>query len=196
MISHEYKMIFIPVPRCGSTAVLKAFGDPLKGGHPTWRHYAERYPKEWATYAKWAPIRDPWSRLRSCYNYARMPLSYWHPYKVGPHPDRRICSLHSFESVITSKGFGPALLLHEGWRPQSEWWYGGDGIELVPMIAIREYCMERFGVDVPYMNASPQEPHEFTPIMNAIVRRTYPWDIEAYERAIHERQREAATSGH
>lgn len=185
MISHEHKMIFIPVPRCGSTAVLKAFGSDLRGGHPIWGHYAAKYPREWRTYLKWAPIRNPWDRLRSCYNYARMESSFWHPKRAGTHPDKHACDNHTLESLLQLRMF-PHAFRHEGWRPQAEWWYGGDEIKLVPLAHIGDFCQAEFGVEVPYVNASTQEQHEFTPAMNDVVRAVYPIDIEAFGRASRE----------
>jgi hypothetical protein len=76
MISHEYRCIFIHIPRCAGTSV-----ETWMTGQDWWQtdrstkhmlaSQAKRaYAIHWASYYKFALVRDPYLRTASCLSYA------------------------------------------------------------------------------------------------------------------------------
>ncbi|MDQ0316195.1 sulfotransferase family 2 domain-containing protein [Amorphus orientalis] len=76
MISHEYKCIFIHIPRCGGTSVetLMAGGDwwdlSPETKHLTARQAKSLYSEHWDDYFKFSIVRNPFARMISCLKYA------------------------------------------------------------------------------------------------------------------------------
>jgi hypothetical protein len=76
MINHEYKLIFVHIPRTGGTAVEKLF---VK--HDMWNIRKEHkhllasqakkvYKDYWNDYFKFSVVRDPWARTISMLNFS------------------------------------------------------------------------------------------------------------------------------
>ena len=64
---HEYKCIFIPVPRTGTTSVNKIIPRPFHP-HPDILEVKEVIPKKkFDAYFKFAFVRNPWDRVVSLY---------------------------------------------------------------------------------------------------------------------------------
>ncbi len=84
LISHKHKFVFLANQKCGSTTLhemLKPFSDkaytfsvyqkPL-GTHATAREvrkYLEKRNYNWDDYYVFTTIREPYSRIKSCYRY-------------------------------------------------------------------------------------------------------------------------------
>ena len=64
------KSIFIHIPKCGGTSILKSIYGNLGGGHITFDKYSTIYSrKEIESYFKFTAIRNPWDRVVSAYHY-------------------------------------------------------------------------------------------------------------------------------
>jgi len=82
MISHQYKFIFVHIPKTGGMSISRLIGRfalPLRllAGDDYWTdvhgkyfHYIEKYGWDtWDKYYKFAFVRNPWSRLISSFFY-------------------------------------------------------------------------------------------------------------------------------
>mgnify|MGYP005827038629 CR=1 FL=1 len=68
---HEYKCIFIPVPRTGTTSMSKIIPKPFHP-HPDILEVKEVIPKKkFDAYFKFAFVRNPWDRIVSLYLRSR-----------------------------------------------------------------------------------------------------------------------------
>lgn len=67
MISHEHKIIFIHIPKCGGRSIAEAFDIPFD--HFTAAYYRNNFPEEWNSYTKFTVVRNPFERYVSIYHY-------------------------------------------------------------------------------------------------------------------------------
>jgi chondroitin 4-sulfotransferase 11 len=119
--SDSLRLIFIHIPKTAGTSIDLAFG--LKciccGTHAPWRDYRRRFAAKWASYFKFAIVRNPWERLVSSYCYARMTSSYYHDLKTSgkKHPDYDKLKDTSFADALRRH----KSLRHPCWSSQSTW---------------------------------------------------------------------------
>ncbi|WP_340676898.1 sulfotransferase family 2 domain-containing protein [Paraglaciecola sp.] len=66
---HRHRCIFIHIPKCAGSSILKALGHTGGRDHVEWRHYQGANPKWFKHYFKFAVCRHPFARLRSVYYY-------------------------------------------------------------------------------------------------------------------------------
>ncbi len=121
-ISDKYKCIFIHIPRVTGTSIKEAL--ELQGrGHLPWQYYYLVYPEQWNSYIKFSVVRNPWDRVVSAYNYARMKKNYWHDNinKSMPHPDYELLHNKRFAECCEILKNNRNLLKHESWYPQHFW---------------------------------------------------------------------------
>lgn len=125
-ISDNLKLIFVHIPKNAGTSITNnKLAEFSNGGHFTAEEIKQRHPKKWEEYFKFAVIRNPWDRVVSNYEYARMEKSYWHssdnstPYP--PHSDYSILKDMSFEQCVNLLYKNIHSLNHEGWKPQYVW---------------------------------------------------------------------------
>jgi hypothetical protein len=91
MISHDFKTIFVHIPKTGGTSIeamfgfaeYDKFGKLIKDKVGKGKHWgAEEYYKEWAefynNYFKFTIVRNPWERDLSLYSMMRGQLKYRH----------------------------------------------------------------------------------------------------------------------
>lgn len=76
-ISHEYKCIFVHIPRTGGHTVSAVLGhrrnkekDKIPR-HAFPKDYSGTFPKEWNSYFKLTFVRNPWDRVVSAWTRAR-----------------------------------------------------------------------------------------------------------------------------
>jgi len=68
--NHAQKAIFIHIPKCGGTSVLKALGAPVSGRcHAAWHEYSNTNNWYFTNYFKFSLLRHPLHRLESAYHY-------------------------------------------------------------------------------------------------------------------------------
>ena len=97
-------------------------------GHHKYDYYVEKYELDYLSCITFAVVRNPFDRLISCYEYARMPESYYHSVKnpnaakYGVHPDYHFLKDKTFIELLD---YLPNLIRdpksHPGWKPQSYW---------------------------------------------------------------------------
>lgn len=63
------KSVFIHIPKCGGTSVLRAYSGNYCRDHATWYEFHRSNPVRWKDYYKFTFVRNPWSRLVSVYRY-------------------------------------------------------------------------------------------------------------------------------
>jgi len=127
-ISFKQEIIFVHIPKNAGTAIAEnpsiAFSDH---GHHFYEYYQSRYPLLWGWYKKFAVVRNPWDRIVSNYEYARMKESYWHSVSgraqnpLGqsvPHPDLELAQTLNFSDLVKKFRKKPEALKHHGWAAQ------------------------------------------------------------------------------
>lgn len=125
-VSHSKKVIFIHIPKNAGTSVTLADGFNFDGvSHLPAYYYKNNFPDFWRQYLKISIVRNPWDRLVSCYEYARMIKSYYHSKDreslFGPHPDYNIISSLSFEDLLKGLLRNDLNLMHPCWGEQYKW---------------------------------------------------------------------------
>lgn len=92
VISHDFKTIFVHIPKTGGTSVESMFGlvqtwehkrkrfkeMQEKGKHWGIEEMVENYPLYLNSYFKWTIVRNPWERDLSLYNMMKGQLKYRH----------------------------------------------------------------------------------------------------------------------
>ena len=124
-IDRENKVIFIHVPRCAGTSIIKAvnneFGKMDHIGHHFWEDYKPYLSEwDWNDYTKFCVFRDPLERFLSAYRYAQMERSFWHDRDTQKHHDYDICKSVDINVLARLLEKGTSLW-HESWAPQSSW---------------------------------------------------------------------------
>ena len=118
-VSHKHKLVFIHVPKNAGTSITKQL-DLENAGHYHWSH---ELPRD--GYRSLSIVRNPWDRVVSCYEYARMEESFWHsaigPSREGKHLDYDLLKNMSFENCVKLLAQNSKALRHQGWIPQ--WWW-------------------------------------------------------------------------
>jgi hypothetical protein len=105
--SDKHKLIFIHIPKNAGTAITTSL-EMNDVGHHKWEYYKNKYPEKWATYTKIAVLRNPWDRVVSNYEYARMEESHWHSTtgkaRYSKHPDLDLLKDKSSITVVMQDG--------------------------------------------------------------------------------------------
>ena len=119
-ISDKHKIIFIHIPKNAGTAFMDSLNIE-KTGHQLARYYT-KYKKKWLNYTKIAIVRNPWDRVVSNYEYARLDKSYWHSSDgggiYGKHRDYDLLKNMDFKSAIRLLAKKPKKFKHQGWKSQ------------------------------------------------------------------------------
>jgi len=126
-ISTRNKIIFIHIPKNAGTFIVESYNLYDKFHHK-YDYYIKKYGIKFLMYKKFAVVRNPLDRLISCYEYARMPESYYHSVRnpesavCGVHPDYYFLKDKTFEEMVD---YLPNLIKnkksHPGWKPQYYW---------------------------------------------------------------------------
>jgi hypothetical protein len=192
--SHEYRCIFIHVPKAAGTSIKRVFG-MLDRGHLPWSYYALCHPELWEAYTSFTVVRNPWDRLVSAYHFARMRNSYWH----NPHylpDDYELLSQKSFEECVTILREERERLKNLVWHTQMRWVASPKSLGGKVMVDrvlrfenidhdFRELCRE-LGVserELPRINTSDRAGHYqqyYNERTRKIVEEIYAEDIEAF----------------
>ena len=125
-ISDNLKTIFVHIPKNAGTAITNSkIARFYMGGHDSAKEIKNKEPKKWDEYFKFAVVRNPWDRVVSNYEYARMETSYWHssdsskPYAT--HFDYHTLKDKTFEECVNMLYEDRSSLKHQGWAPQYVW---------------------------------------------------------------------------
>lgn len=187
-ISNSHKLIFIHIAKNAGTSTEKSLNMKVSGHHP-FSFYKDKYPSEWATYKKFAIIRNPWDRFVSSYEYSRMPESYWHSMKgrarYGPHPDYEKTRTMSIKDCAEALLKDRKFLKHHGWLSQLSYIHDGQQIvvdELIRFENIESEIFSKLGFTIPYMNKSKRSDYKsyYTQEAMHLVSELYKEDIKAF----------------
>ena len=112
MISHEYKFIFIEVPKTGSTTIRSIIGRPKKPHLDILQIKKKVTNKQFNQYFKFGFVRNPWDRAVSLYNRnegieLKNKMSFvdfikWHNYATDTciHPSQKKYQLDFFTDSV------------------------------------------------------------------------------------------------
>lgn len=161
-ISDKYKLIFIHIPKNAGTAITNTL-QMSDIGHHGWEYYKNKYPQKWDTYTKISVTRNPWDRIVSCYEYAKMDNSYWHSKegksRAGRHLDYDLLKEKTFGECLDIIKNNPQRLKHQGWSNQSNYIYNGDKLMVDYLLDINNLDLElskilKTEIKIPKINAS------------------------------------------
>ena len=114
----EQSLVFIHIPKNAGTSIIEQLGMSPHG------HYSiQTHPNFKKAKHSFCVVRNPFDRLVSCYEYARMRESKWHSFEgktpFGPHPDYHLLYDKTFKQCLEL--LGQNKLHHQGWKPQWYW---------------------------------------------------------------------------
>jgi hypothetical protein len=199
MISHEYRCIFVHIPKCGGTSIEDAIwsgprseDDLWKGAHvedglrQSLHHLYARQIQEkvgepiFSSYFKFAFVRNPWDWAVSQYVYIR---SDW-PWRSA----RRTWQFATFKNFLRTV----ERVRDTRWEPQHSYLYDKSGTLLVDHVARFEAIGEEYkficrkigleGIDLPHKKKSIRKDYReyYTPTTRDAVARLYRKDIETF----------------
>jgi chondroitin 4-sulfotransferase 11 len=190
-VSDKYKLIFIHIPKNAGTAITNTL-DMYDIGHHGWQYYKSKYPQKWEQYKKISVIRNPWDRVVSCYEYAKMEESYWHSKegksKAGKHLDYDLLKDKSFGECLDILKNKPQMLRHQGWSNQSNYIYNNNHLMVDYVLDVSE-INDRLSeilnqkINIPKINVSNQNNYKNYYIDNdmiSFVKEYYKKDINNF----------------
>jgi len=192
-ISHKNKIVFVHIPKNAGTSIItsKELGFRYVE-HKSAIYYMKDAPDIWEKYTKVSIVRNPWDRFVSCYEYAKMPTSYWHSNDekesiFGPHPDYRVAKSLSFKEFTIKFVTKQIELKHQGWSPQYNWICDSNYKVLVDKLFRYESInndlefKEMFG-SIEKINSSNRGSYQdyYNEETREIIREVYKKDIELF----------------
>jgi len=196
-ISDRHKCIFIHIPRAAGTSIKEALELPGRG-HLPWQYYYLVYPEQWDSYSKFTVVRNPWDRVVSAYNYAKMGKSYLDDNinPLAPHPDYELLSQKTFAECCEILKNRRILLKHEAWHPQYIWVVkteNGNNSLVVDFVLRHERLDNDFrvlceklqinNINLPRVNPSKHENYRacYTEETKKIIEELYSTDIRLFK---------------
>jgi len=114
-VSEKYKILFIHIPKNAGTSLINEL-NLYPHGHYDWRTHPSINDK---SYYKFTIVRNPWDRVVSCYEFAKMEKSYWHSKDDHTkHPDYDLCHSLTFKECVRLLKEKPENFTHPGWKNQ------------------------------------------------------------------------------
>src|SRR5215469_1591210 len=130
MINHQYRCIFIHIPRTGGKSVQRFFGTNWQDHKDISRYAEELGSQTFSTYYKFAVVRNPWDRLVSDYNFQMVKRGSQASHRLLINDERRNKrSFSKWLEAVISDPFcceptewgacvGPGI---HRWSPQLDW---------------------------------------------------------------------------
>jgi chondroitin 4-sulfotransferase 11 len=167
MVSHEHRCIFVHIPKTAGNSINRVFGVSWQDHKDLQRYFTELGPELFASYFKFAVVRNPWDRLFSDYNYQRK-KSRGNNSKLFLFTDRglkRNFAEWAQTALADPDYYNPAQwggevspTIHR-WSPQIDW-ISVDGKPQVDFIARLEHLSEDFRVVCRRLGLRPERlPH-------------------------------------
>lgn len=124
-LSDKYNILFIHIPKNAGTSLINEL-NLSPHGHYDW----VSHPKFNGSYHKFTIVRNPWDRLVSSYEFAKMDKSYWHSSngrsRDGKHPDYDLCHSLTFKECVKLLKNHPERFTHPGWKNQYPYIVNGE----------------------------------------------------------------------
>jgi len=115
MVTHDYKLIFIHIPKCGGRSISNVFNQRFD--HFTAYYYYKEYGCYWNEYDVFAIVRNPYARLCSMYHFIQQLR------RVKPMPIR----MDEYEDNNFKQWVIYNLRNHKGYfdknSPEAQWAY-------------------------------------------------------------------------
>lgn len=166
-ISHDHELILIHIPKNAGTSIHEAL-DMDDCRHHDWKYYYRNYLRCWKEYFKFAVVRNPFDRVVSTYEYAKMEKSYWHSADGnahdGVHPDYHKLRNASFPDAVQMLVAGG--LEGQGWRKQVPFIYDGDDLVIDKVLRFEglpdnfHFIMQELGIEVELPKLNPSNRKE------------------------------------
>ena len=194
-ISDNLKLIFVHIPKNAGTAITNSKTAKFyMGGHDSAIEIKNKVPMKWNEYFKFAVVRNPWDRVVSNYEYARMEKSYWHQSsETNPgatHLDYHTLKDKTFEECVNMLYENRSSLNHQGWGPQYVWISDNEKNLLVDKVFYHETLDsdEQFNQLIPDLekvNLSPRKSENYkdyyTEDLVRKVSEIYEYDINLFK---------------
>jgi hypothetical protein len=193
-ILENKKLIFIHIPKCAGTSIVNSLNMDTSGHYSAGKVVAQQpiHPKiHDPEYISFTLVRNPWDRLVSCYELARMDIR---PYYEHEHEDYALMKNIKFSDVIQllANPMYNHIFRHPGWRPQEHWVYDDDNKCNVDYIFKMENMHKELPeffkkfelhVDIKHLNKSSRSNYTdyYTPELVEIVGEIYKSDIQKFE---------------
>jgi chondroitin 4-sulfotransferase 11 len=178
MISEQYRCIFVEVPKTGSTSIREILGYSPKPHLNIWQLRELVDPSRFASYFKFAFVRNPWDRLVSLYER-----------KEG----MQLRDAMSFEEFVDWAKLSSSTCVHPvPHRFQLDWLIDPHGNVLVDFIGRFERLeedwakiSEKLGIKqvLPHAKQNPRAKHYteyYTPRTREIVAKRFHVDLEYF----------------
>ena len=142
-------LYFIHIPKNGGTSFENHFLETSLGHYPITMYDQSIHDKTVAI------VRNPYTRLISCYNYSKMEKSYWHSTdastRFGKHDLYDYCCSHTFEEFIEDVCVTRTLFNHLQIKPQFTWVMNNKGkipTNIIHLENMNEELSSLFGFEV------------------------------------------------
>lgn len=181
----DYEMYFIHIPKNGGTSFQKQFIKNDVG------HYNITKLPENIWHKTIAIIRNPFTRLISLYNYAKMKKSYWHSIdkstKYDTHDLFTYCNNNTFTDFIKDISINKELFNHIHIRPQYTWIITPNGdivSKIIKLENVDEELSNLLKINVKLMKINESTDNKYRNYFNEeteeIVRNLYRKDFELF----------------
>jgi Sulfotransferase family len=146
MINHAHRCLYVHIPKTAGNSINRAFGNDWENHKDLERYAAETAPAVFASYYKFAIVRNPWERIFSDYNYqkkkSRDPASKLFLFKENgeTRPFREWVSAiladpHRYDPSRWGGEVSPGI---HRWSPQVEWISLGGKIAVDRVLRLEE----------------------------------------------------------
>ena len=176
MISHSHRCIYVHIPKTAGNSVNRVFGIDWENHKDLARYATEVSPEIFASYFKFAIVRNPWDRLFSDYNYQRKKSRAGKLALHDEHGARRtfpqwvravLANPHQCDPSTWGGDVTPGL---HRWSPQIDW-ITVNGRTALDYVMRLEHLQEDFG----HLRAKLNLPAVRVPRRNRRLHCHYSW---------------------
>jgi len=184
----QTQSIFIHVPKTAGQSVAMAL---YKRGiaHMTWRHWYQRNPRKFASYFKFAVLRDPIARFCSAFDYLKAGGMNDRDKKFAAAVLKRFASVDEFATALADTELQQQVMPWWHFRPQAHFVADEFGRSKMDMLIRLEHLQTgvnqvarklhlKVPVELPYLNQTPvRRPEELSEEARKILTELYRWDF-------------------
>jgi hypothetical protein len=199
-VDFKNRLIFIHVPKNGGTAISSTLGMKYLGHHDI--KFYKNILANFSNFKTLAVSRNPYDRLISCYEYAKMDESYWHSSLnsnkavYGKHPDFEVCKSNKLEEIVFKNFVSKEInLLHPGWKSQHTYYCDKNFNlivdDLINFDYLNDWFLKNYNAKIKKLNASKRKKRKIDEDLFCnlygeecckIVKEFYEKDIEIFKK--------------